>query len=339
MKQIVRLCSFVLALMMVFSIVVGCSPASESAPTAPTSTGSPIEPDTPTEPEEKLKIDEEQAEAIQTILADEMMRALPPSQTEPLPDAVLFETDSYQIHRQDGHCYLNLTAGNKHSGEPSSSGCIVLSPYLYFDSLEHLYDILTRGTLSDTHISGITCSFPLDAEKGFSLPDPHKLFSVTLPEGLEISRIRIFGEELSYGYREIGKNYPRLSGDITILDQQEFVACLKRFNRFRADPNLYRTAHTIPELNAIAYDCTVPAGVFRYVQYCVQTDSKTLYIEETYAVERSNPGAIASDTKPLEITIYGYENGYYFCVTLSGIETRPSLDFLDCFHIEPYIPE
>ena len=333
MKQIVRLCSFVLALMMVFSIAVGCSPAPESASTGPTSTGS------PTEPEEKLKIDEEQVKAIQTILADEMMRALPPSQTEPLRDAVLFETERYQIHRQDGHCYLSLTAGNKHSGEPSSSGCIVLSPYLYFDSLEHLYDILTKGTLSDAHISSITRSFPLDAEKGFYLPDPHKFFSVTLPEGLEISRIHIYGEELSYGYREIDKDYPRIGGNITILDQQKFGACLNRFNRFRADPNLYRTAHTIPELNAIAYDCTVPAGVFRYVQYCVQTDSKTLYIEETYAVERSNPGAIASDTVPLDITVFGYENGYYFSISLSGTQMRPSIEFLDSFHFKAYTPQ
>lgn len=344
MKQAFRLSNFFLVLVMVLSTMIGCSPTAQTTPTTagstPNAPTSPTEPEVPTEPPvEEAKIDEEQVEAIKTILADEMMRALPPAQAEPLPDAVIYETETYQIHRKDGHCYLNLFDGNKHSGEPSSSGCIFYSPYLYFDALEQLYDALTTDTLSDGAIQGITRCFPLDAEQGFYLPDPHQFFSIILPDGLEFSKIQVYGEDMSYSYRELDKDYPRLSGYVDVCSQQHFKACLRHFNRFRANPSLYRTAHTVPEVSGIAYDCDAPAGVFRYVQYCVQTDSKTLFIEETYAVERSHPGAIASDTVPLEITVYGYENGYYFCVTISGAQARLSLNFLNGFHIEPYIPE
>jgi hypothetical protein len=333
MKQIVRLCSFVLALMMVFSIAVGCSPAPENASTGPTSTGS------PTEPEEKLKIDEEQVKAIQTILADEIMRAFPLDQSNSLPDEILYETDTYQILRKNSQCYLNLFAGNTPSGEPMSSGCIVYSPYLRFDNLDQLYQTLTADGLSDSQISGITRCFPLNSEIGFILPDPQRLVAVTLPEILEISSVKVYGEDLDYYYREMDKNYPRLAGNISILDRQKFQENMKWYNRFRADPGQYQTAFVIPELNAIAYDCNVPAGVFRFVQYSVQTESKTLFIEERYAIERSNTGAIASDTVPLDITVFGYENGYYFSISLSGTQMRPSIEFLDSFHFKAYTPQ
>lgn len=332
--QIIRPLSIFLAFLMIIPAMAGCAPTTQTPPTTTESA-----PTTTTESVQTPQIDEEQVEPIKNILAAEIMRAFPLDQSNSLPDEILYETDTYQILRKNSQCYLNLFAGNTPSGEPMSSGCIVYSPYLRFDNLDQLYQTLTADGLSDSQISGITRCFPLNSEIGFILPDPQRLVAVTLPEILEISSVKVYGEDLDYYYREMDKNYPRLAGNISILDRQKFQENMKWYNRFRADPGQYQTAFVIPELNAIAYDCNVPAGVFRFVQYSVQTESKTLFIEERYAIERSNTGAIASDTVPLDITVFGYENGYYFSISLSGTQMRPSIEFLDSFHFKAYTPQ
>ena len=260
---------------------------------------------------------------------------------EMLPDAIISSTNKYTLRRIDGQCYVDIVGGNERLVE-SNEGCILPAPLIRFGSIDKLYrTLMAQNDNLDSLLDTIRRFYPLNKEYGFLIADPASLVSVQMPDGFNEFNVTTNGTEYKFAFRTetsdpiLGYN----SVDVNICPEESFISFLTGYFTFQSGESTYDSTFDIPERNATAYEKEHPAGRWRYVQYCIKTDTKILFVEERYCVRRNDPTLPASETDPLEIKIYGFENNVFFTIDPGKRSGQELIDLLNGIHIVDYSPE
>lgn len=232
------------------------------------------------------------------------------NETQPPEITVLHTTDTYTIRCVGAQCYLDMTAGNKKQ-ETDDIGCVIPMFQLEFDSIAQMHRTLTEGTLSGSQLEAISFGFPLQ-EHGFLIPDPRQLYEPKFPDGMATGRVYLQGAEYSVILRKSGSiNH----GQLTIQTEEAYLKSFSHYEKIVAGEIEFDSSY-VSDRNATAYDYTTNAARARKLLYRLEADGKVLYVIEDYRLEWFD-GRTASQTDPVEMTVYGQENGGYFTLQLS----------------------
>lgn len=244
---------------------------------------------------------------------------------------VLHSTEGYTIHRVGSQCYLDMTYGNQKL-YLNEDGCVIHPRYLEFESVEQIYQAFMQGALSIEDLQVIQYAFPLD-DHGFLIPDPQKLYDLELPAGMECWRIELQTDTCSFCIYGNGIDGIRSAG-LSIISEQKFREDLRNYRNIETSKDTFDRITAIEERNATAYDYTNEHGQYRRILYCIENQSRTLYVIENYDLTGSGNSA----TVPTEINILGQTNGAYYTLDLY-VDERPEISDLEAISPIPYQPK
>lgn len=246
-------------------------------------------------------------------------------------EVVLRSTDAYTIRCVGDGCYLNMTAGNEKK-ETDDIGCVIPMYQLEFDSIKGMHRTLTEDTLSGSQLEAISFGFPLQ-EHGFLIADPRQLYEPKLPDGVATGRVYLQGADYSLILRQSGSiNH----GQLTIQSEESFLESFSYYEQIVGEEIDFDSTHYVSDRNATAYDYTTSACRARKLLYRLEAAGKTLYVIEDYRLEWFD-GRSASETDPVEMTVYGQENGGYFTLQLSPNKRLDEQTIL-AFGLQPFQP-
>ena len=264
----------------------------------------------------------------------ELMTSFPEADWELLPDEILYETDEYIYYREDGICYISFHSGNykivcDRKDAPSGSPA--------FNSMEEKYQWLCAPEISDAHEESIRYWNTLVEEKGFIFQDRDRLYTAELPDEyyLKISGI---ANSLAFQTHERLESGRCGGCYIAVISKDSFISKLTNYYRFQLGNASYETSYSIDENNATVYEYETDVGTRRYVQYCVQIDSQTIFIEECRGDSHSD--RVGSTINELySVDIFGYENGLYFEIDVFYSDPEPLLELVGKIKIVKYDPK
>lgn len=264
----------------------------------------------------------------------EIMDSLSGIKAETPEDQLLAETDMLTLSRKNGHCYLNFKSGNHKIfldiGEKDSCGHAV-----FFDSVEQLHQWLLAPTISKDTEEAIRHCTPLDEANGFLFPDPERIFTLSLPFTYRLERAYLHGEEYALTYVQSPSD--RFNGVfIQTISKDRFTSHLEQYYRFQHGRAAYSTSYAADKNNAIAYEYETEVLKLRDVQYRLQTEDMTLFVEEHYLLSRHDPAD--SDYHFANVTIFGCIDGLFFTLNRYHSDPQTLIGLLDDLKIVKYVP-
>lgn len=250
---------------------------------------------------------------------------------------VILETDIYTIRQIDGHRYIDVKAGNQWI-DLYDGGCVIPSPYLSFDTLADLHDFLKSGEISQDELETIQYGFPLDEDRGFLIAAPETLYSLELASAHKLKWLDLSGEQFIFHIRadESDSADFQFSGQYRILPEADFRKEQADYNRFCSDTAENTSTYTVPEKNAVVYECKKESGTWQDVQYTLESQDKILYVTEKYIFETEYDLTHASEAIPTELKIYGIENGVCFVMSANRMTFRPTEEWLNAIRVKKY---
>ena len=258
---------------------------------------------------------------------------------QPLPD-----TGIYELKYVLGQYYLDFDAGNERL-VVESDGCIVVSPkYLECTSVEELYQKLTKCNFTDDELDAIRQHCMLDEENGFIMPNPNKLYSPQLPNGVNITNLKVQhingGEPYVVNFKSETESIggPDVTGYFYILSTERYNELINNF----LSPDSIPTTHTLVSMHdygdALVHDVEVDGiQTFRYVRYSVQIGPKIFFISEKYRIAGEEYLGRISETIPISATVYGCNNDVCFLYNFQLIDTSVQ-NWLEILDVIPYTP-
>lgn len=239
--------------------------------------------------------------------------------TEPVVEATkpqdTITTEKYTLFWEDGKSYMEYHPGE--GNEASDGNALAIAHYPTFSSIREMREKLITGDLAEEEITELMRNAPKDSDV-VEICNINKLYEATYPKDMTLKRIKLFGTgysfELDNGYiictskdgylSEFDRIYNGKGfGGITILSVEKV-----------ADRNAEVTRY-----DNVGTECS-------WVRYTNETDYGTQYVMEIYM----------EDTLML-VYIFGTSNGGYYHADFSGLEERPSLEWISSFGLREYV--
>jgi hypothetical protein len=247
---------------------------------------------------------------IQQIVA-----SMPQADHAPLEDAVLAENDEYVYYRKDGQCYLSFKSGNTHlnyTHEELKEGD--LAGTIFFQESQELLSWLQKPQMNEKYLAFIQHSIPLHEEYGFLMPDAQVLMAPELPKGYSLKCAEIgpygYGFEFKSSFRLPSGRYG--GGWFEVISQQRFASKLAYYYRYARGHAAYGKTYTLQENGANVYETVGQYRTTRYIQYCLESEGRILFIEECRYDSSGGKKPIVNELSSVDI--FGCENGVYFTV-------------------------
>ena len=237
----------------------------------------------------------------------------------------------YQLVKNDDGYYMVFK--NTAQENSSSNGSLVAAPKIEFHSLAELRQDIKTGNFTEKELAVIQ-TFKKDKEGNITVCSIDKLYEPTLPEAYPLSHISwMGGKYYTFEYKGISSSY---------LNFFQFFS-KERFDEEREDiqrvatcmPNdvPYVKVEGVHDRNAEVYTRTLKDGeVQTIIIYSIQSEGKTLYIEEAYSTKE-----VPEEGVPWCIYLIGEQYGQCFSGYISHLDERPSVEWLSKFGIREYV--
>lgn len=245
-----------------------------------------------------------------------------------LSGEVLAKTKTHTIRRIDGQCYLDLKGGNE-TIPAEENTCIGGTRSLEFDSIEEMFQKLTAEPFTENELTAIRQGFTC-TEHGFIIPDPYKLYSLVLPDAVQVNSI-ILQSNYHYFTSETLPNGNIIFGRLGIMSEESFQTLVKK----NYIPTEYDTVTQLETQNAVAYDTFLDNGTKHQVLYTLEEDGKTFRIAETYFIYEDQTSSVGN--YPNSIAIYVETSDLFYYLAIDGCAERTAIDYLSYSPI-PYNP-
>ena len=242
----------------------------------------------------------------------------------------------YELKEENGKFYIlfleeyleSKKTGNVTSG---ASTQIAADSARIFSSVTELKNDLETGNLSET----ILASLSRKAKNGvLEIPDPDKICDVVLPTGLDV--VSVFWNITSYEIQlswDSNKNTEwtfitvDLEGDLYDTQFNKYIV------NYADAASVVISDRTIEDRNAREFIYTNNSGKYKQFLYQIESDGRTLYIQEMYRLE-SNYDRFVSETVPENVQILCKEDGVSWFTYFNGFEERPSIEWLTSFGVK-----
>ncbi len=241
------------------------------------------------------------------------------------------KTESFTIKRIGENIYINFDAGN----ECPNPEWVQLAS-VKFESLAEMKNAIKSGKITKRQADIIKASFPEDSN-GIKICNPDKLYQPVWPN--------IFGENVavylhgeSYGFLSISDCPIYASLHIHTKESYEETFERQYTNFFDyGDPKIISISdETYNKLPTKVYNYTTVSGTLRQVRYRIESNNKTLILQETYCLNMEDETMPTSFTVPYYVELYGEENGVYFTSFIADLTSRPTIDWLLQFGVEEF---
>lgn len=228
---------------------------------------------------------------LDNVDVQDVIDTLPQSDLEPLPDEVLAETDVYTYYRKNGVCYLNFKSGNHRitMDIDEKDSC---DHRFTFASMDEAYQWLCHPVFTAHIEEYFRHCWPLDAENGFLMPDPQRLYVCEAPEEYQLESVdfRGVGFALIYKTKELLESRRYGAFVVGSRSSESFTEALKKYYRFdRGTPKqATEISHSIRDDNASVYEYETYELKNRIVHYTLEETTKKVFIEEHYGLPDGN---------------------------------------------------
>lgn len=241
------------------------------------------------------------------------------------------KTEVFAIKQIGDNTYINFDAGNEYP-HPE----FVQVGDVKFKSLAEMKNAIKNNKFTPSQAAIIKTSFPKDSN-GIKICNPDKLYQPVWPN--------IFGENVavylhgeSYGFLSISDCPIYASLHIHTKESYEETFERQYTNFFDyGDPKIISISdETYNKLPTKVYNYTTVSGTLRQVRYRIESNNKTLIVQETYCLNMEDETMPTSFTVPYYVELYGEENGVYFTSFIADLTSRPTIDWLLQFGVEEF---
>ena len=271
-------------------------------------------------------------------LYSNIIHTLPGAEANRLENRVISETDSFSFCREDGHCFLKFKSGNHEISlnldEKESCG-----HGIFFDSMDDMYRWLLAPDISTATEEAIRHCFRWDENKGFLLPDPDCLVTLGLPDDYKLEGVSVHRDNYSLIYQTPTPLDSGRRGGIHMqtISEPEFAIYLAQYYRFQHGRQKHDTSYTVADdiKTADVYEYETQVWKHRDIQYILQSEKSTLFVEEIYVMSKDIPD---NDYHLSGVTIFGCSDGLYFTLGVYYSDPEPLLELIDQLTFIKYTP-
>ena len=266
------------------------------------------------------------------------------SQTQPVPSisaatvpttapVVVPKPMPYTLKVENGQYFMEFT-----EKAPSFSGSQSIF-WPEFSSVKEMKNAIMTGRFSGLEME-VLRTYAEKNEKGDVLIcDVDNISEPVLPAEFSLDRIVWRGLNYTFYYytENDGSIYIRLHNPER--DKEMFE---KYYANYQDHHSVLLTGQDVePERNATVYYYESPSTKLKQIQYVIQSEEKTYYVNEYYATGRTDgsPSTTTddhSDTVPRYVQVWGTDKGVEFYAMID-IDERPSMELLSQIGIRKYV--
>lgn len=231
-------------------------------------------------------------------------------------------SNEYVLNYEGDKCFMSFAGERKVEKNDLLESRIFGIP---FKSLEELRDTIINSKFTDSQLNIIRMDFVDKDTKKIQICNPNKLYQAVYPEKFEVTMF--IWEGLTYSWiLDSEESYLSMS----YITKEDFDSLYKQDISEIGELATVTKTEKIDDRNSNVSYYTTVAGEFKRVCYKLEQGEKTLYVAETYYLKGYTDyikNNVLLDV-PKSITILGKQNNEYFRVYLSGVEQRPSIEYL-----------
>ena len=208
-----------------------------------------------------------------------------------------------------------------------------------FSSVKEMKNAIMTGRFSGLEMEALRTYAEKNEKGDVLICDVDNISEPVLPAEFSLDRIVWRGLNYTFYYytENDGSIYIRLHNperDKELFDEY-YTSFLERWSVS------FTAKDTEPERNATVYYFESSTTKQKQIQYVIQSDNKTYYVNEYYAIGRkdgyiSTSSSDYSDTVPQYVQVWGTDKGVEFYAMID-IDERPSMEFLSQIGIRKYV--
>jgi hypothetical protein len=237
----------------------------------------------------------------------------------------ILQAKYYTIYNNDGIYSMD---GGLSEGSDGLNAAIPGHP-VRFMGLSEMRRIIFEGQLSDNALRAMK-SFKRARNGGILLFNPNHMQDIVVPKDMWVNGLVIW---LGYKYSFSFEN-DEMRGSLTYCVIDESQECAEReINKAEKNIVILSATHD-PERNATVtvFQNTKNQRIWKQIVYTHTAGNRTITFVENY-----HDGA--EQEMPNSIKFWGTDNGNYFYGDMSGMNERPSLEYLMEFGLKPFVEE
>ena len=266
------------------------------------------------------------------------------SQTQPAPSASAATVPTtapaavpkpmpYVLKVENGQYLMEFT-----EKAPSFSGSQTIF-WPEFSSVEEMKNAIETGDFSDLEMEALRMFAKKNESGDVLVCDLNNIQDGVVPDDFKLTNVQWTGSNYTLTYRADKEAFI----GIVLFDDDYYKSS---FDEYYSN---YLEYHTVkltgqgqePERNATVYYYESPSTKLKQIQYVIQSEEKTYYVNEYYATGRTDgsPSTTTddhSDTVPQYVQVWGTDKGIEFYAMID-INERPSMEFLSQIGIRKYV--
>lgn len=245
-----------------------------------------------------------------------------PSVTEPqvtadtaTPTEQSIETKQYRLFWENGKSYMEFSTAAPATG----NGFLVALEHPRFSSVYEMKQGILSGDFSDAELCALRAYTPSNINT-VEICNIHSLYEATLPAGIEIEHIELYGKEYTFEFD---------GGNISYITQETFEYEVERtYNGSALSDSISITSiEAIADRNAEVMRYNYGGSEIERVRYTNETSNGMQYILEVY-----KDGVVS------RLCILGtLGNAYYKVNYVENLTQRPSIEWLSAFGLREYV--
>lgn len=234
----------------------------------------------------------------------------------------VLSNDQYSIMEEDGQHYMKLHKAVSVTSGSTSAGTAQAPYVIKFSSLEEMKNAITEGTFTEEQLAHMQANFPSNKRGNVLLCNVNKLYSATVPAGIDVGPIHWYGDNYKFIISE--------EANISFCDKEAHDEFAKACDIESGKAKIISVT-TIEDRNAKVVTFENLAGAPRkMVTYNHTSGGKTITVAEQYNLDES-------ETVPYSISFWGNCDGAYFTGYMYGFTERPSYEWVTSFGLKPYV--
>lgn len=234
-------------------------------------------------------------------------------------DASELQLKDYTLAFVDGNCYLRFEE-NQLDVSNSQIACVS------FESIDVLIEAIRNCRFSETDYSIIRTVFPKN-ENGIMVFDIDHAYDAEIPTGFRVESVWWYGPFYTFELIDTSNCHATLTPMTRDYYQARFAREYETF--FDREQIRVTKRELVDDRNAEIIWFETDLATLKQIRY---TLSNGVIVEEEYRLT-SRINAQVSETVPLMINLFGEMNGSCFCVTIGGLNDRPSVEWLSQFGV------
>lgn len=245
-------------------------------------------------------------------------------------DEVITEGETYDIVRSKEDFYI---LPHSKITEDDAESCEVAG--VYFKSLEVLRTAMLENQLTKKQLNKIRRQNALKDNEPIKIFDINNMYQQKLLNDFTVDEVRWFGDYYSI-HLDLTEDEFAKRVYFEMLPLDKFTEILNdEFITLEEWTDTSAEASQLSDRNATQY-------IFdgrKHLHYTLTDSTRVVRVAEKYFIYSPHHTITVSDTVPKRIFLYITEGDLNYRITISGITSRPTEEWLLSFGMEPYVPE